>query len=235
MIPRGYQNEFYFVMEFNNKKIKNLNPLLREVIDYIFPDENKESIIKSWRNHNNFQKGDILVKVNNKVRSISIKMGSRNSVHVEHLDSFIDFLLDNKVNVKAIKYYQEYHYNKEKNRHNEYINKKLAKVNTDIYVDRFILKGRFQKQPVEGIIYGTPADFLWINKEDIKKIIKNNINKQSSGTHISSLFIQPMNRNYTNNPKYNKLKDYIQIKWYSLFDDIIDNNNNKVINSKTHK
>ena len=69
MIPRGYQNEFYFVMEFNNKKIKNLNPLLREVIDYIFPDENKESIIKSWRNHNNFQKGDILVKVNNKVRA----------------------------------------------------------------------------------------------------------------------------------------------------------------------
>ena len=31
MIPDGYQNEFLFVLEFNNKKVKELNPLLREV------------------------------------------------------------------------------------------------------------------------------------------------------------------------------------------------------------
>ena len=40
----GYQNEFLFVLEFNNKKVKELNPLLREVVDDIFYNVNEDSI-----------------------------------------------------------------------------------------------------------------------------------------------------------------------------------------------
>ena len=65
MIPDGYQNEFLFVLEFNNKKVKELNPLLREVIDDLFKDINENDIVKSWRNHINNQKGDIFIKINN--------------------------------------------------------------------------------------------------------------------------------------------------------------------------
>ena len=53
----GFQNEFLFVLEFNNKKIKELNPLLREVIDDLFPGYNEDSIIKSWRNNKGNEKG----------------------------------------------------------------------------------------------------------------------------------------------------------------------------------
>ena len=75
----GYQNEFLFVLEFNNKKIKELNPMLREVVDELFPGYDEESIIKSWRNPSSIEKGDIFLKVNGHLRSISIKKGSRNS------------------------------------------------------------------------------------------------------------------------------------------------------------
>lgn len=104
-IQDGYQNEFLIALEFNNKKIKELNPMLREVIDDLFPDYDEDSIIKSWRNHINNQKGDILIKVNNKIKTISIKKGSRNSVHVESLESFKKLLEESGVKEKIIYYY----------------------------------------------------------------------------------------------------------------------------------
>ena len=70
MIEKGYQNEFLFVLEFNNKKVKELNPLLREVVDDLFKDINENDIVKSWRNHINNQKGDIFIKINNVVLAL---------------------------------------------------------------------------------------------------------------------------------------------------------------------
>ena len=37
----GYDNEFAFVLELNNKTIEELNPLCRDLIDSIFPNEKK--------------------------------------------------------------------------------------------------------------------------------------------------------------------------------------------------
>ena len=42
--------------------------------------------------------------------------------------------------------------------------------------------------------------------------------------------VQPKNRCLNYNTKYKKDRYCIQIKWYNLFDDIIENMNNKVIN-----
>ena len=113
-IQEGYQNEFLFVLKFNNKKVKELNPMLREVIDDLFPSVNEEDIIKSWRNHINNQKGDILIKINNLTRSISIKKGSRNSVHLENLEAFKSFLKESNINEKIIYNYELFHYGVDK-------------------------------------------------------------------------------------------------------------------------
>ena len=47
------------------------------------------------------------------------------------------------------------------------------------------------------------------------------INLKSSGVHFGPLFCGPMTRNLNNNPKYESKRFCIQIKWYSLHDDII--------------
>ena len=89
----GFANEFAFVLELNNKTIKELNPLCRDLIDTIFPNENENMIIKCWRNHLQ-QKADILIKINNKIKGVSIKKGIKNSVHVEPISEFIHFLIE---------------------------------------------------------------------------------------------------------------------------------------------
>ncbi len=230
MIEKGYQNEFMFVLEFNNKKVKELNPLLRDVIDDLFDDISENDIVKSWRNHINNQKGDIFIKINNVVRSISVKMGSRNSVHAEGINTFINTLRLHGISESTAKKYLGFHY-AENMTSKEYcelhqdeikvINKDLSKIDLSFFIDRFILKGRLSMYPVDGIIYGTPNDFFWINRFDVYKIIMNTKDRESKSVHIGCLFIQPQNRCLNRNEKYMDKKDFVQIKWYSLFDDIL--------------
>lgn len=54
----------------------------------------------------------------------------------------------------------------------------------------------------------------------------------STAVHLGPMTIQPKNRCLNHNPKYEKDRYCIQVKWYNLFDDIIENKNNKIIASK---
>ena len=72
----GYDNEYEFVQYLNGKRIKELNPLFRELIDELFPMEVEDTVIKSWRNHNK-QKTDVFIKVkicihNQRTKSLSL-------------------------------------------------------------------------------------------------------------------------------------------------------------------
>ena len=105
----GLDNEFEFVRYLNGKKVKELNPLMREVIDDIFNNIDDDSIVKCWRNHFK-QKSDIFIKINKVMKGISIKKGMKNSVHVEGISNFVDFLKENKVDDKIINEYLKYHF-----------------------------------------------------------------------------------------------------------------------------
>ena len=236
-IQDGYQNEFLFVLEFNNEKIKELNPLLREVIDDIFPNADEDTILKAWRNHVNNQKGDILIRIGEQYRTISIKKGSKNSIHLENIEAFKILLKESGIDDKIIYNYELFHYGIDRFNHKKIlsskefckknkrkikkINKEFSKLNIESIVDRFILRGNNGKYRVEGIIYGTPKDFLWINRKGILKVLKDSISKESNTVHIGNLYIQPLNRCINENKKYEWCRDYVQVKWYSLFDDII--------------
>lgn len=105
----GIDNEFEFVKYLNGKKISQLNPMFRTLIDELFPLEDEKSIIKSWRNHYN-QKTDIFIKINSKMKGVSLKKGIKNSIHVERISDFIHFLIKNNVEREIIIEYLKYHY-----------------------------------------------------------------------------------------------------------------------------
>ena len=66
--------------------------------------------------------------------------------------------------------------------------------------------------------------------EDLKKYFLT-VNLESSGVHVISFFIQLWNKNLNYNPKYEYCRNYVQVKWYSLFDDLmkIYNENNYIL------
>jgi len=180
----GKDNEYEFVKYLNGKTISELNPMFRDLIDELFPDESVKSEIKCWQNHFK-EKSDIFIKINNKTKGISIKKGIKNSVHVERISDFIHFLIDNEVDREIIIEYLKYHYadgstnGKGKKRLSAEEYKKNNQSNIDKInkafsdeeilrqaIDRFIIKGNNSEYYIDALIYGEVNDFLWITTKE---------------------------------------------------------------------
>ena len=239
----GINNEFDFVLAFNNKKVKELNPLLHKIITDIYFDAAEDDLIKSWRNCKR-QKADIFLCINGVLKGISIKMKSRNSVHVEQIKDFCNFLYELGASEELVKKYIACHYadgtlngkgierqsfEQYKKFHQKDIDEINSFLNTPINIEkalnRFVLKGNNSEYEIDGIIYGTPGDFLWIKKSDIVSIILFNMDKYCSAVHFGSLICQPLNRCLNYNNRYSYGRFYVQVIWYNLFDDIIESMN----------
>ena len=237
----GFDNEFEFVKYLNGKKIKELNPMFRDLIEDIFYKIDKNEIIKCWKNHYP-KKADIFIKIRNIIKGISIKMGSRNSVHIDCISEFIHFLIENKVPRNIIIKYLKYHYADGKKRisideykkfHQDDIDEINSALNKEELIkkaiDRFVIKGNNSKYYIDALVHGTVSDFLWLSKEDIVNIILSKKDIYSSAVHFGPLICQPKSRCLNYNPLYEKDRFSVQIKWYSLNDDIIEYMNKKAI------
>lgn len=250
----GFRNEYEFVLLLNNKKIKELDINTQEMIYSIFNNISDNQVIKAWRNHYK-QKTDVMIKIGNAIKGISIKKGSRNSVHVEPIGEFIKFLKENEIPTKIIEKYLEYHYadgtidRKGKNRINSFKYRYNHMEDIDLInkyfnnesliknaIERFVLKGTNSIYEIDALCIGEVNDYLWITKNQIKEILENNSNSESSGPHIGSLFVQPQTRNLNYNRLYESKRHCVQIKWYSIFDDIMQYKYDKSIkNMKSNK
>lgn len=243
----GYDNEYEFVKYLNGKKIKELDIRTQEIIYSIFYGINKNDTIKCWRNHLP-QKSDILIKIKDYIRGISIKKGSKNSVHVERISDFIEFLKENNVPQEIIDKYLYFHfadgtkngtgkiristeeYKKNHQGDIDEINTYFNKSNIiEKAADRFVLKGNNSNYYISGIIYGEVDDYLWISKENIKQIMLSKKDEYSTGIHFGPLSVQPKARCLNYNSKYIKDRYQVQIKWFELFDNIIESMNNEVL------
>ena len=247
----GLQNEHKFSCYLNGSKVKSLTPIFKDLIYTLYGKKINENARIKCKVDYNKKKYDLVININDCIKKISIKKGINNSVHVEGISSFIHFLIDSGVSKENVIEYLNYHYadgttnGTGKNRISceEYkINNqdKIDKLNIALNneyilkraINRFILQGKNSNECIDAIIYGTVDDFMFITKDEIEKIILSKKYIYSTGVHFANLYCQPMTRNLNNNPKYDKKRFCVQIKWYSIFDDIIEYMNNKVTSKK---
>ena len=241
----GFQNELEIKRELDNKTIKELNPMYRSFIEDLFSNINDSDLINCIIDDSN-KKHDIVISIKNEKRYISIKKGIKNSVHVEGISSFIHFLIQNHVKRNVVIEYLKYHYAdgstngtginrlsaEEYKKENQ---EKIYMINAEInnkdllikVIDRFILKGNISDKSIDAILFGVNDDFVWIKKEDIIKVILSKKDVYSSAVHFGPLTIQPLDRCLNYNPKYDKRRFCVQVKWYNLADDIIELMNNR--------
>lgn len=110
------------------------------------------------------------------------------------------------------------------------INEAFNKINiVNKATEKFVLKGNNSDESIDAIIHGTVNDFVWILEKDIKNIISSQINIYSTAIHFGPLIVQPLDRCLNKNPLYEKKRFCVQIKWYNLYDNIIENMNSKYI------
>lgn len=236
----GFENEMEFVRYFNNKKIAEFDSLTVEFLKSLFNCITECSKIKCWKVPG-YSKVDIRIKINDITKNISIKKGIKNEVHVETIDNFIEFLISLSINENSLNEIRKYLYAdgtnngsgiirqsvseyKEKNQKViDIINEELNQTSIiESAVNRFLFKGRISELEVDAIIYGVVDDFLWITKEEVFKMIQLKEKVYSTALHFSFLTLQVWDRNLKRNPKYEYLRNYVQVKWYNISDDIIE-------------
>lgn len=236
----GKDNEYEFVKYLNGKKISELNPMFRSLIDKLFPNHSSNSMIKCWKNHYK-EKSDIFIKIGGLMQGISIKKGIKNSVHVERISDFIHFLIENKVDRETIIEYLKYQYAdgstngkgerrisiEEYKKENQDNIDKINQVfnNEELLkkaIERFVTKGKNSNYHIAAIIYGEVDDFIWATRNEIEQIMLSKKDNYSSAVHFGAMTCQPKNRCLNYNSLYEKDRYCVQIKWYNIFNDIIE-------------
>lgn len=248
-MQKGIKNEFDFKNALNNKRVCDLPTNMQNMLYAIFKNINNTSYIVCWWSKYQ-EKSDIKIKIDGVVKGISIKSGSNCSVHQERLNSFDEYLLkigvDDSIIVLFNNFIKGYVQGKRVDS-TTYINnnindiKKIKEVFKEYYIKinliiRFLFQGSdINKYDCDLLIYGTPNNFLWATKSEILKYLIDYKEKTTLYINMSALFIKCYDRNLRNNPTKKSKQDDIQVKWYTLKEDlelitIIRNNyiNNKI-------
>lgn len=236
-ISTGYEIEIAFVEYLDHKKFEELNPLMQDVIQTLYPDVKPKDIIKAYK-YGRYAKADIVISIRNKKRGISIKSGYKNSVHIEPLNIFEKYLLKNGVQSKNIELLYRYIYSDGTNN-----NTGIKRITNADYIDlhqediielnkifnylkpqlikRFLIETdtKYNVQP-SVFIHGNVNDFIWATTEEVQNFLENEI-ISSSSVHSGKLYIQCWDKNIKRNPKYERCRNFIQVKWFSMYDDMI--------------
>lgn len=236
---KGYKNEFRIADYLNRRRIKDLNVDMQEMIYKLYEGVSDELVVTAFVDMNKC-KYDVVLFVDRVVKRISVKTGYKNSVHTGELDSFLRFLRQCGLAEKEIQMYVRYHFAdysldgsgvhrisaieyRADSKHQKEIyelNKAFNDLNVvEKAIDRFVITGKKGNKPIDGLLYGTKDDFLFLTRDEVYGTIKSNRYKTSKGPHISVLQIQPFSRNLNYNPKYECNRYRVQLKWYNIIED----------------
>lgn len=232
------KNEYDIISYLDGKMKKEVHILFQELLEALYPSILDNDIITA-KKYGEYAKADMVIEVNGIRKGISIKCGSKNSVHIEKIDKFMKFLkkmgynnseellgylysdgtTNNTGNIRlTASEYKLTHADTIQRINASFEDKRLL----EKLIYRFLICADVNyKVKVDAFICGTLNDFFWITKNEAIEFLLQNGSFTSSGVHASKLFIQEWNKNINYNPRYEHCREYIQVKWYSLFDDII--------------
>ena len=240
----GIQNEYDFVLLFNNKTYTNLDNNSKEFFKDLYGDiVDSNTNINAWKN-SVVQKTDVFIKYKGFIKRISLKCGNSNSIHHEQIQEFNLFLKKLGVPYKFINYYLNYHFGYKRNgdktinydiklTSEEYkkfyqneidcFNKEINKTKIIIdMVDRFLIRGKNSDYDIDALVYGTANNYVWLKKYDIYDLILYMRNKEYTSPHVSCLTIGPKKRNIDGKSNNWKEKYIVCIRWNFIKENIIE-------------
>lgn len=238
---RGLEIENDIVEHINTRKfIEKMNPNIKLFLKHIFKIDLSNKEIQAGKYYDNY-KPDITITVSGITKYISIKSGTNNSIHQEHLYSFINFLklsagfADNYIeNLKLFHFndgtvngsgtsfrnsaidFQINNQDKIQEINNALNNKKYI---LEI-IDRLLFKGEYHNIPiVDYLYYGSLEHGLWASRKEILIFLAKKF-FYSTSPHISKLYYQSLHRNLKKDLHYEHKRYYVQFKWHSIKEDL---------------
>ncbi len=244
-MQKGFQNEEDFKNLINEKTINTIPFKMKELIISIFPKVSKYSRIECWRSKY-LEKADIKIRIEGEIKGISIKTGHNCSIHQENTLQFNKYLEKIGIDSHVINDFNGFMLgiiNGKKVCAKEYIDNNQLKIkgirqcfnkyyNKINLIIRFIFQGtESQKYDCDAIIYGTTKNFLWATKHEVLQYLVNYKTNTSNSINISALNIKCYDRNLRNDLSKKKAEKDIQVKWYTIEEDMKNINRDRNSNS----
>ena len=241
----GFQNENDLILHLNEKKIYELNDNLKRFIHFLFGNLNQNETIHAFSGING-QKPDIIIRINNNIKKVSVKIGNGNSVHQENIGLFMKYLssigVSKNILIELLKFHWadgtidntgNYRYSSAeyKNEHENEINLINSELNNPNFllklVTRILFQGKLDTFDIVDVIYyGNYKEGHWASSDEILDYIVSN-QFHSDSVHFGPLHYQIWNRCLNFNPKTENRRNIMQIKWSSLLQDIINIERNR--------
>lgn len=239
---QGFNNTDELISIINNARFRELNGVARHIVKTMFPNiAATERIFCSKLN--NTIKGDILFTVNDEKKTLSVVMGSGNSVHQEKLTDFLAFCthtLDMTDDEKTA--YLRIHYGDGTTDGSGEIGSRLKNAeikdryyreiaiaqaffdrNKRVLMERFLTLGKTMSSVADEhyIFYGTKASGQIADFENIFNELVEAEPLPSAILSIGSLSVQTWGRNLTGKPNMENRRESIQVKWANLVNDVV--------------
>ena len=199
--------EHEFINYINSrKKYNSMNSNIKSFLNELFNFDLKEHTIYAKKFGENY-KPDIAIHCNGITRYVSIKTGSSNSIHQEHLYSFLNFLQNMGASQEKILIIKEFQFNDKTTdgsgsmrksaidyqiEHQEKIQKLNNFFNNEFIaqkmIDRLLFSGEYFNIPkVDYIYHGNLENGHWACRNDILKYL---LSKKihSASPHVSKLY-----------------------------------------------
>ena len=159
-------------------------------------------------------------------------------MHIEPINKFVKKLESYGISSENIEQLKRYVYSDGTNNNtgeirlssNEYLLNNIDEINTlnsalecikKELIRRFLIETDVKYLvPVDVFIHGSINDFFWVTSDEVLFYLTQS-DSNSNYLHISNLYIQSWNKNLIRNNRYEHCREYIQVKWFSMYNDII--------------
>ncbi|MDY0100808.1 MAG: hypothetical protein WCZ47_03585 [Bacilli bacterium] len=236
----GHQNEYEIIEVLNKKKIDKLPNHFKKWIQKLFQVDKGTLYVNKL---NNEQKADIVLKVGEVNKYISIKSGNSNSFHSEQINTFIPFLREIGISESTLKTIVFFHYgdntldgsgpirftsNDLRKTHSKWFKLASDELSQDNImkhvIERFITKGRYKANfTINGIYHGTKDDGFFLPTKLIYQILLRKKHVWKNGTiNFKMLSYQPGSRNLWGIPGSEQKRNNSEIKWRSFKKDALN-------------
>ncbi|MDY5189596.1 MAG: hypothetical protein SPF26_09010 [Succinivibrio sp.] len=237
----GFQNQNDIANFINGKPISQLSFSLKLMLKEIF--HNCDTVVSAIMNKEEVRNGVkpcLLVKSGNIEKRIKINNGKGNSVHQEHIASFIEYLSSlgaSREIIQAFKYvlYGDYSCDntgriEDRKNQNQIIADPFYKKHLEIaqsflnehkrqLIERFLIDGKKGKElnkRIDFVYHGDPESGCYIPTKCLLELMCNQDIVNSNFLSVGPLNIQLWNRNISGKAEYEKKREQIQVKWANI-------------------
>ena len=236
----GFENEANIEKAFHGKKFKDLNPNLKAVATKLFGELSDDDEFECHQT-NEFIKPDIVLSCKGKDCFISIKFERSIGMHMEFIDTFVNFLRSINISENTIDTILLYQFGdgtkdgsggKRMNYGEIFkqLESDIAKANYELndhlsiinqVIDRVIFQGVDPvAEPAEYIYVGTVESGQIISKKQVKSLLRNKNWHYYDNLHIGPIMLRPHARYSNKTIVSEKSRRQIICYWARFVDDV---------------